>query len=55
MVYEKLLLLIVAAATKWRVAFLIDIYIYIYTYIKNVRHVRKRKYDEKTVGILEGC
>lgn len=29
-VYEKLLLLIVAAATKWRVvAFLIDIYMYI--------------------------
>lgn len=25
-----ILLLIVAAATKWRVAFLIDIYIYIY-------------------------
>lgn len=32
-VYEKLLLLIVAAATKWRVAFLIDIYIYIYIHI----------------------
>lgn len=26
-VYEKLLLLIVAVATKWRVAFLIDIYV----------------------------
>lgn len=26
-VYEKLLLLTVAVATKWRVAFLIDIYI----------------------------
>lgn len=46
-VYEKLLLLTVAAATKWIFAFLIDIYIY--TYIKNIRNVRKRKYDEKTV------
>lgn len=45
MVYEKLLLLIVAVATKWRVvAFLIDIYIY--RYIKNIRHVRKCKHDE---------
>lgn len=47
-VYAKLLLLIVAVATKWIFAFLIDIYIYIYRYIKNIRHVRKRKYDEKT-------
>lgn len=31
------------------------IYIYIYRYIKNIRNVRKRKYVEKTVGILEGC
>lgn len=28
---------------------------YIYRYIKNIRNVRKRKYVEKTVGILEGC
>lgn len=36
-VYENILLLIVAVATKWIVAFLIDIYIYIYTHISKTK------------------
>lgn len=46
-VYEKLLLLIVAVATKWRVAFLIDIYIYRYIKNENKKDVYKKQTREK--------
>lgn len=46
-VYEKLLLLIVVAATKWRVVFLIDVYIYTYIKNENKKDVYRKQTREK--------